>query len=89
MMSIDAKSGLTSEQIEALQSFAKRNGRCWKYKLCTLYMSGRDADQPEGLFLRQVRNTIGPSGLYRMRIDKTVALLGSLARASSGQKPER
>jgi len=88
-MSIDAKSGLTPEQIEALQSFAKRNGRCWKSKLCTLYMSGRDADQPEGPFLRQVRNTIGPSGLYRTWLDKTVALSQSLTRASSGQKTER
>ncbi|WOJ91708.1 hypothetical protein RZS28_19890 (plasmid) [Methylocapsa polymorpha] len=87
-MSIDAKSGLTPEQIEALQSFAKRNGRCWKSKLCTLYMNGRDAVQPEGPFLRQVRNTIGPSGLYRMRLDKTVALSGSLTRPSCGQTAE-
>lgn len=84
-MSIDAKSGLTPEQTTALRSFAKRNGRCWKYKLCTLYMSGRDADEPESPFLRQVRNTIGPSGLYRITLDEAVALSGSLTSASSNQ----
>jgi hypothetical protein len=76
---------LTAEQTCALRSFARRNGRRWKYKLCTLYMSGRDADEPEGPFLRQVRNTIGPSGLYRISLDKPIAVSANLARPPRDQ----
>jgi len=71
---------LTPEQACALRSFASRNGRRWKYKLCTLYMNGRDADEPEGPFLRQIRNTIGPSGLYRIKLGKAVPASAAATR---------
>jgi hypothetical protein len=58
---------LTPEQMSSLQDFAERNGRRWKSRLCDLWQSGRDACEPEGPLLRQVRNAVGPYGLYRLK----------------------
>ncbi len=53
---------LTGEMRSALRTFARAHGRYWKRALSDLWTSGRD----EGV-LRRVRNTIGPSGLIRLK----------------------
>lgn len=54
----------TPEQIEALQAFADKYGRTWKRTLGDKWMNGRDADEPKGYLLRQVRNQLGPTWLF-------------------------
>lgn len=46
-----------------LHKFRAINGRCWKSRLCLLWEQGRDVDNP---LLRQARNMLGPSGLYKI-----------------------
>jgi hypothetical protein len=60
---------LTTEQLAALQAFKVRNGRSWKSKLLDAWMTGRDAHEPDGSYLRQVRNQVGPSGLLKLRVN--------------------
>jgi hypothetical protein len=55
----------TAEQIAALRSFAARNGRYWKRELNLKWFNGRDADEPEACYLRQVRNILGPTWLHQ------------------------
>jgi hypothetical protein len=45
----------------ALKQYAKDHGRTWKSQLVNEWMEGSDT-------LRYVRNTIGPSGLYRLKL---------------------
>ncbi len=59
---------LTPDQTDALRGFAKRNGRRWKSKLLGLWMDGQDWREPEAPFLRQIRNTIGPADLMRLKL---------------------
>lgn len=58
---------LTDEQSEALAAFRERyspNGDDgWKQRLIDYWMNGRDAREPLGHALRQVRNSFGPSWL--------------------------
>lgn len=60
-------SKLTTEQAEALKRFAAANGRYWKGELSTLWATGRDASQPDGALLRQIRNNLGPTWLYTQK----------------------
>jgi hypothetical protein len=62
-----SKVSLTAEQQSALVAFATRHGRNWKSALRRLWDTGRDDREPDGPLLRQVRNTLGPSGLVRYR----------------------
>jgi hypothetical protein len=65
-------SDLTPEHRAALRAYALRNGRFWKRKLLVAWSTGRDADEPEGPSLRQIRNRHGPSllqGLSLSHID--------------------
>ena len=57
---------LTTEQREALESYAARHGRTWKSKLNTAWMSSS-----AGPTLQQVRNTFGPSWLISFKLEKT------------------
>ena len=57
---------LSSEQKAALRAYALRNGRFWKRRLAAAWMNGRDADDPEGPILRQIRNAGGSSLLTRI-----------------------
>lgn len=59
---------LTLEQIDALKRFKASYGRTWKSQLNTLWFSGRDERQADAGLLRQVRNSIGPSGLLKVKI---------------------
>lgn len=56
---------LTDEQAEALSKFAERYSASgdWKQRLIDYWMNGRDASEPLGHALRQVRNQFGPSWL--------------------------
>lgn len=63
-----SKIRLTPEQQSALSTFAERNGRYWKAALRRLWDTGRDEREPNGPLLRQVRNTLGPSGLVNYRL---------------------
>jgi hypothetical protein len=65
-MTKTADNHLTPEQASALRAFAARNGRNWKSRLLTLWQNGQNWKEPEGPFLRQIRNGIGPSGLCRL-----------------------
>jgi hypothetical protein len=60
----------TPEQLQALQAFAKRHGFTWKHKLSTYWITGQDANEPDGGLLRQVRNEFGPSWLTRFSLPK-------------------
>lgn len=59
----------SAEECVALDRFAAENGHRWKSTLGTLWMTGRDAEQPNGATLRRIRNNYGPSRLkdYRPR----------------------
>jgi len=61
----------TAEQIEALQHFARINGRTWKSCLRHAWMTGRYADHGAAKYshlLQQIRNTFGPSWLVRFTL---------------------
>jgi len=54
---------LTAEQQQALNNFAAKHGRTWRSKLRAMWFSGQDAVQPDGAYLRQVRNQQPPAFL--------------------------
>jgi hypothetical protein len=65
-------SDLPPEHRAALKAYAQRNGRFWKRKLLVAWSTGRDADEPDGALLREIRNRHGPSllqGLSLSHID--------------------
>ena len=55
-----------------MAAFATRHGRTWRADLAAAWLSGRDAAEPDGHLLRQVRNRFGPAWLR----DVTRAALG-------------
>jgi hypothetical protein len=57
------KFDLTTEQQNALNNFAAKHGRTWRSKLRSMWFSGEDANQPNGAYLRQVRNQQPPTFL--------------------------
>lgn len=59
---------MTVDQEMALKCFARVHGRNWKGKLMTMWSNGTDAVQPGGVFLRQLRNALGPVGLKKLRL---------------------
>jgi hypothetical protein len=56
----------TQEQIEALASYAAKNGNTWKSKLMESWAKGSNTDP----LLQQVRNQLGPSWLASFTIKK-------------------
>lgn len=60
----------TQEQLDALEEFAARYGRCWREELRACWSNGR---YPYGLsqdcsaYLQQVRNRLGPAWLTNFR----------------------
>lgn len=54
-----------TEVTEAVKAFARSNGSRWKSKLCDLWTSNGDESQP---LLRQARNMIGPSRIYKIAL---------------------
>lgn len=59
---------LTEEQAVAIYKYAVKYGRYWKAQLRSDWETGRDAEQEGGGYLRQIRNTFGPSWLNKFRI---------------------
>lgn len=55
------------EQQCRLDEFKRRFGTAWKSKLGAMWADGRDADQPDGHLLRQLRNELGPSWLAKQK----------------------
>ena len=58
---------LTNEQRAALERYARVYGRTWKSKLNTAWFNGTDSNEPDGCYLRQVRNLFGPSWLIKFQ----------------------
>lgn len=58
---------LDAAQREALRHFSQANGRTWRQALLWLWDTGADAGQP---LLRQIRNSIGPSGLLAITAEQ-------------------
>ena len=59
-----------AEQLEALQRYALKHGRCWKGQLVVDWMTGRDEQKPDSHLLRQLRNTLGPKRLTKFKLPK-------------------
>lgn len=57
------------EQLAALRAFKARHGRRWKEDLSSMWVSGKDASQPNGHLLRQVRNQGGPQWLVKFKLE--------------------
>jgi hypothetical protein len=51
------------DQLAAVAAYAARHGRTWRAALMDAWLTGRDAQEPAGHLLRQVRNTCGPAWL--------------------------
>lgn len=52
------------KMIQALRDFARQNGPRWKSKLRKMWAAGTDTG-----WLRYARNTMGTSGLDRLKVD--------------------
>ena len=50
----------TADQVAAVAAFATRHGRTWRAELLAAWLNGRDAAEPDGHLLRQVRDRLGP-----------------------------
>lgn len=69
---------LTTEEIAALQAFAKEYGRTWKhvlnetywYNARLFYARGNYDDSRPGSLLHGLRNSHGPSWLDRFKLPK-------------------
>ena len=49
----------TSDQMHALNHFARRHGRCWRGQLRQCWDDGSDTREPNGYLLRQLRDDFG------------------------------
>ena len=61
------KASPSPEQLEALEAFKRSHGSGWKEDLANAWWTGRDASQPNGHLLRQIRNQFGLSWLANYR----------------------
>jgi hypothetical protein len=59
--------GPDQTQLAALQRFANAKGRAWKSALSIAWQTGADEREPDGCYLRQVRNRFGGKWLYSDR----------------------
>ncbi|MGN7755556.1 hypothetical protein [Sinorhizobium sp. 22678] len=59
---------LTAEEEQALQAYAAKHGRRWKWVLNHVWMGGAPYD--DGATLRRLRNSHGPSWLHTYRLPK-------------------
>lgn len=57
----------TTEQIKALNDFARENGRMWKVALRRAWQTGNYEGCQYAPVLQQIRNTFGPSWLQSYR----------------------
>lgn len=61
---------LSTEELQALRTFANANGRSWKSKLNTAWMTGRYPGTDDYGTLQLIRNRFGPSWLVRFSFDR-------------------
>ena len=61
------------DQLAAVAAYAARHGRTWRAALATAWSTGRDAAEPGGHLLRQVRNTYGPAWLATVTLAELAA----------------
>jgi len=64
---------LSADQLKALRTFAKANGRSWKFKLNDAWMTGRYQDYngtDDYGSLQQIRNRFGPAWLVKFSFDR-------------------
>lgn len=54
---------LTEAQQKVILEFRRKHGRAWKDKLVTLWLSSK----PRAPELQQIRNTFGPSWLFKVK----------------------
>jgi hypothetical protein len=65
------KNTLSVEQLNALITYAHRNGRRWKSELNYAWMSGNYCDSRDiACYLQSVRNQFGPSWLVKFSFKK-------------------
>ena len=70
---------MSDAMLTALREFERNNGPRWKSKLIQEWSAGHDLG-PE---LQQVRNTIGPSALYKINLNTTFRRLPPAAQPAS------
>ncbi len=58
---------LEPEQRAALIAFRDKYGRTWKTELNDRWLNGKDASEPNGHLLRQIRNRQGPTWLNNLK----------------------
>ena len=64
---------LTEEQLAAVIAFAEKYGAGWKTILSNAWLAGRDAAEPGGCYLRQIRNALGPRWLKSFELTEVSA----------------
>ena len=62
------KKQLTAEQMKAIRSFARENGRTWKTSLRSAWETGNYAPYENAPALQTIRNTFGPSWLVAFNL---------------------
>ena len=58
------------EQLAAVRAFKEKHGHDWKVDLLNAWLTGKDASEPNGHLLRQVRNQFGPTWLSKCWINE-------------------
>lgn len=61
---------LTREQLNALDRYAARHGRCWKACLSDQWESGIYDREDNSAALQTIRNTLGPSWLVKFHFPR-------------------
>lgn len=61
---------LTEEQVAALQQFRDKFGFQWKSRVKEIWECGTESRNMHSSLLRQMRNTLGPKGLDKLRLPK-------------------
>ncbi len=59
--------GLTADQLAAVKSFARGNGRNWKSELRSAWETGNYASYGNSRALQEIRNTLGSKWLIRLQ----------------------
>lgn len=83
---LEAMAGPNEAQREAVIYFADNHGRQWKEELSRAWWTGRDASQPFGHLLRQVRNHYGPAWLERVTLADLRAMQAVCAQGADSEE---
>lgn len=58
---------LTEEEDATLNAYAEYHGKRWKQQLLNDWLTGKDAQFPNGHLLRRIRNRLGPQWLENLK----------------------